>query len=153
MTSTTYDGLPIAPEPPFGASVVVWRRGEAGIEVLLLHRAHHGPDYDGDWAWTPPAGARQPGEHPDLAARRELKEETGLELAIEATPFGSAEWLVYVARAPANAAVVLDAEHDRFEWVTLGDACRRCLPQVVADQLRAAATHLAPRECGVPGPA
>ena len=37
-------------------------------EFLLLHRvAPGGPDYEGEWAWTPPAGARQPRE--DLKGR------------------------------------------------------------------------------------
>lgn len=60
----TWDGLPVAPEPPHGACVVVRR---AAGEYLVLHRAHLGRDFAGDWAWTPPAGSRQPGE-PVLAA-------------------------------------------------------------------------------------
>ena len=42
---TTWDGLPISEEPPFGATVVVYRHNGARLEILLLHRAHHGPDY------------------------------------------------------------------------------------------------------------
>jgi aminoglycoside phosphotransferase (APT) family kinase protein len=41
---TTRDGRPISDEPPFGATVVVSR---VRLEVLMLHRAHHGPDYTG----------------------------------------------------------------------------------------------------------
>ncbi|MFC3079256.1 NUDIX domain-containing protein [Phenylobacterium terrae] len=142
-TATTYDGLPIAKEPPFGASVVVYRRSGGGLEVLLLHRAHGGPEFEGDWAWTPPAGARQPGEDPDLAAARELREETGLELPIRRVCDGAGDWCVYAAEAPAEAMVVLDAEHDRFEWVAAGDAPARCLPELVAAQLRSALAGLA----------
>jgi hypothetical protein len=36
------------------------------------------------------------------------------------------------------AAVVSDPEHDRFEWVTLEVAVRRCLPSVVAEGIRIA---------------
>ena len=62
MIETTWDGLPVAREKPYGASILVWRRAGAGREWLVLHRAHHGRDYAGDWGWTPPAGARLPGE-------------------------------------------------------------------------------------------
>lgn len=85
MTQTTHDGQPIAPDPPFGASIIVYRRTADQVEFLILHRAHHGIAYEGDWAWPPPAGARWPGEPPNEAAQRELKEETGLETPIQPT--------------------------------------------------------------------
>ena len=37
---------------------------------------------DGDW-WSLPAGGMEPGETPTQAAMREVREETGLEIAIE----------------------------------------------------------------------
>jgi hypothetical protein len=43
-----------------------------------------------------------------------------------------------VAQAESDAAVVIDPEHDRFEWVTLEVAIRRCLPSVVAEGIRIA---------------
>src|SRR5207244_4189438 len=135
---TTWDGLEISSEPPFGASVVVVRGGDAGTEVLLLHRAHHGPDYVGNWAWTPPAGARLPGEPIATCAARELREETGLSLPVVPTTCGTAEWPVYLAEASDDASVILDAEHDRFEWVAAGQASARCLPETVARALDAA---------------
>lgn len=138
----THDGVAVADEPPFGASVVVYRRGDAGLEVLLLHRAHNGPAYEGDWAWTPPAGARQPGEDPDEAAARELREETGLELPIRQVCDGLGDWRVYAAEAPPAASVVLDAEHDRFEWVPASDAPGRCAPAQVAAQFEAVLAQL-----------
>lgn len=138
----THDGVAVADEPPFGASVVVYRRADAGVEFLLLHRAHGGPDYEGDWAWTPPAGARQPGEDPDRAAARELREETGLELPIRRICDGLGDWRIYTAEAPLDAVVVLDAEHDRFEWVAASDAPARCSPELVAAQLRSALAGL-----------
>ena len=137
LIRTTWDGLPISDEPPFGATVVVYRVRGAKTELLLLHRAHHGSDYAGDWAWTPPAGSRLPGESIDHRARRELREETGLELALELTDCGNAEWPHYTARAPLDAAVVLDAEHDRFEWVVADEAPERCLPDLSQLPLRA----------------
>ena len=89
MTQTTHDGQPITPDPPFGASIIVYRRTGDQVEFLILHRAHHGIAYEGDWAWTPPAGARWPGEPPDEGAQRELKEETGLETPIQPTNHGT----------------------------------------------------------------
>src|SRR6266542_2869142 len=111
----TWDGLPVAPEKPFASCVVVWRDGTRGREYLLLHRHHEGPEYEGDWAWTPPSGARQPRETPDEVA-------------------------LYVARAPSDAQIVLDVEHDRFEWLPRDEAVGRCLPaRVGACITRAAA--------------
>lgn len=128
--ATTWDGLPISPEPPYGCAVVVFRRGETGRELLMLHRAHHGSAYEGDWAWTPPSGARLPGEAPDDCARRELREETGLLLPLHATACGTPEWCAYWAEAPHDAPVTLDAEHDRYAWLPPAEALRRCAPDV-----------------------
>jgi 8-oxo-dGTP pyrophosphatase MutT (NUDIX family) len=142
--STTWDGLPISSEAPFGASIVVYRQGADGIEFLILHRAHNGPTYEGDWAWTPPAGARLPGETIDECARRELREETGLTLAVQATDRGSESWAIYHAEATADQAVMLlDVEHDRYEWVTLEVALTRCLPEVVSASVQYVARLLA----------
>jgi 8-oxo-dGTP pyrophosphatase MutT (NUDIX family) len=125
-------------EPPFGAAVVVYRNGLSGRELLLLHRGHSGPDYAGDWAWTPPSGSRLPDESIDVCASRELLEESGLSLPLVPTQCGSAEWPVFVAEAAYDARVVLDAEHDRFEWVRMPEAAQRCLPELVGRSIEAA---------------
>ena len=128
----TWDGLPVAREQPYAACVIVWRQGRAAREFLVLHRLHAGgPDHHGDWAWTPPSGARLPGETPHEAAKRELREETGLDLPFLPAPARTKDVAVYVAEAPAEAKVVLDDEHDRYDWVTLEDAVQRCLPPEV----------------------
>jgi len=136
---------PLATDDPQGTTVVVRRPGTAGWEYLAMHRAHEGPEYEGDWAWTPPAGSRLPGEPIDVCARRELLEEAGLVLELAPTACGTAEWVVYVAAAPPDAEVVLDAEHDRFEWVSCSLALDRCRPdlallplQAVVQQIRGA---------------
>ena len=92
---------------------------------------------EGDWAWTSPAGARQPGEAPSATARRELLEEVGLELPLTG-PLAhlTDDVALFAAEAPADAEIVLDAEHDRYEWVTLEEGVRRCLPAVVGKALR-----------------
>jgi 8-oxo-dGTP pyrophosphatase MutT (NUDIX family) len=134
---TTWDGLPISEELPHGVTVVVYRWVGGRLEVLLLHRAHRGPAYEGDWAWTPPAGSRFPGEPVEACARRELREEAGLELELRPTGCGSAAWYVCAAQAPPEAAVTVahDPEHDRFAWVPAGEAVARCRPAVVAESL------------------
>ena len=107
------------------------------IEILLLHRAAVDANYAGDWAWTPPAGARFPAEPVDECAARELHEEVGLDGA--PAPIATADdgrWAVYVLEVPADVAVRLDAEHDRYEWVTADDAVARCLPALVGDSIR-----------------
>jgi 8-oxo-dGTP pyrophosphatase MutT (NUDIX family) len=142
---TTWDGLPVAPEPPFAACAVVWREAASGREFLVLHRlAPGGPEYEGEWAWTPPSGARFPGEEPYDAARRELLEETGLRLDLVPAPeaTGNEEVALYVAQAATGDAIVLDDEHDRFEWLSLDEALERCLPPVVAEGLARAAAWL-----------
>jgi 8-oxo-dGTP pyrophosphatase MutT (NUDIX family) len=134
----TWDGLPVAREVPYACCVVVWREVDGGREFLLLHRlAPGGADYDGDWAWTPPAGARQPGEEPDAAAARELAEETGITLPSTAAPevAASDDVAYYLVRVPSDTEVVLDEEHDRFLWLPLEDALSKCLPPVVASGL------------------
>jgi 8-oxo-dGTP pyrophosphatase MutT (NUDIX family) len=151
--ATTYDGLPVAEEPPFGAAILVHRESADGLEFLILHRAHQGPDFEGDWAWTPPSGSRFPGEALEVCAARELMEEAGLALPLTLSPHGSAEWPVFVAEAPADAAIVLDGEHDRYEWLPLDAAVARCLPPVVSAPLAAFAEARCSRTAGAAGAA
>jgi 8-oxo-dGTP pyrophosphatase MutT (NUDIX family)/RimJ/RimL family protein N-acetyltransferase len=142
----TWDGVPVAQDQPHGAAVVVRRPAPqtGGYEYLILHRAHHGPDYDGDWAWTPPSGSRQPGESVASAALRELAEETGLTAALadlRAIDL-SGVWVQFLLDVQPGTAARLDAEHDRFEWVPAAEAIARCQPAAVADGLRRAASVL-----------
>ena len=137
----TWDGLPIAPDEPYGAAIIV-RRMAAGVghEYLILHRGHYGPHYEGDWAWTPPSGSRQPGESVLGAALRELTEETGLIAAaaeLRAMDL-SGGWVRFRLDVPAGTKARVDPEHDRFEWLTAAAAIARCQPATVADGLRLA---------------
>ncbi|HEX5496418.1 MAG TPA: NUDIX domain-containing protein [Mycobacteriales bacterium] len=137
MTSseTTWDGLPVAAEPPFGATVLVYRRSPS--RLLMLHRAHHGPDYDGDWAWTPPSGSRQPGEDITACAVRELAEEAGISnVRIVPIDLGGDRWKHYGCELPASTGVrLVDPEHDRFEWLAVAVALARVRPDLVRTDL------------------
>lgn len=131
----TWDGLEIATDHPTGSSVTVRRMHEGVLEVLLLHRAHHGPDYEGDWAWTGPAGCRQPGEPIYPAALRELHEEAGLRGPQPWAVDVSQRWAVFAVDVEPEIAVeLIDPEHDRFEWVPADDIRGRVLPDLVASQ-------------------
>ncbi len=121
---------------PGGVTVVVRRPGTAGWEYLLLHRAHEGPDFAGDWAWTAPAGARLPGEPVEPAALRKLAQEAGIvETAIWAVDL-SGEWAVFAAEVSADQEVTLNDDHDRHEWLPVDEAVARILPASAADQVR-----------------
>jgi 8-oxo-dGTP pyrophosphatase MutT (NUDIX family) len=135
----TWDGRPIAREDPRGSTVVVRRRVDDYLQTLLLHRAHHGPEYAGDWAWTPPSGARLPGEPVYRAALRELAEEAGI-AGVEPAPVDlSGPWAAFVVDVPGDIEIdLVDPEHDRWEWVGVEAARRRVLPAVVADGLASA---------------
>jgi len=139
---TSWDGLSIAPDWPNGATIVV-RRTDG--DMLLLHRAHHGPDFDGDWAWTPPAGCRRPGEPILAGALREMAEEAGLE-GIEITPVDlSVRWALFTAEVGQDTAVTLvDVEYDQFQWVRPAEAIATCKPNAVSSCVRRVATMPAP---------
>jgi RimJ/RimL family protein N-acetyltransferase/8-oxo-dGTP pyrophosphatase MutT (NUDIX family) len=132
--------LEIATEHPTGSTVAVRRPGPHGIEVLVLHRNANGPDYEGDWAWTGPAGCRQPGEAVYPAALRELAEEAGLD---DLRPWAvdlSDRWALFAVDVDADVDVDLrDPEHDRYEWLAVDQMARRVLPRSVAEQQARAA--------------
>ena len=114
-------------------------KANGGWEYLLLHRAHRGPAYAGDWAWTPPSGARLPGEPVLAGALRELTEEAGITSAEPVPVDMSGPWAIFLAEVPAQTQVHLDAEHDRFGWVPAAEALARCRPATVAASVAAAA--------------
>lgn len=124
-----------AADAPFGAAIVVYRR-TPDLEVLLLHRAAERPDHEGDWAWTPPAGARFPAEPIDDCAARELHEEIGVDLSPQQVAVDeTTDWAIYVTEVPPEVPIRLDAEHDRYEWQPVPDAVGRCLPLSVGESI------------------
>ncbi|HEY7200641.1 MAG TPA: NUDIX domain-containing protein [Candidatus Dormibacteraeota bacterium] len=137
----TWDGQPIAEDPPTGAVIAVFRRRGERVEWLVLHRAQRGPDYDGEWAWGAPSGCRLPGEPVEACARRELLEETGLDLT-PAPVLHDEHWPVFAVQAPPAAVVRLSAEHDAHRWVDLATAGDLVKPDFVAEQVRRVAELL-----------
>jgi 8-oxo-dGTP pyrophosphatase MutT (NUDIX family) len=136
---TTWDGEPISRERPHGATIVVASRSPLGWRYLLLHRAYHGPDYDGDWAWTPPSGSRKPGEEVTACAIRELREESGLRERPSAVAANDVDWAIFALEIPCGTPITVDGtEHDRLEWVTYADARLRCKPAALIASFTAA---------------
>ncbi len=136
----TWDGLHIAADNPTGSTVVVRRRTAAGeLEFLLLHRNAKGPEYEGDWAWTAPAGCRQPGEPVYPAALRELAEEAGLTglrpwaVDLSCQLPSTTQWVVFAVDVPRDVRIdLVDPEHDRYAWLPAAEARQRVRPEFVA---------------------
>lgn len=103
--------------------VVVVREGT----VLAIRRAAHRDA--GAGLWEAVSGRVQPGEEPTSAARRELREETGLEARLVERPVdayaarrGDEPMVVIVFRADWVAGDVQRSdEHDAHRWMTLGE--------------------------------
>lgn len=90
-------------------------------QILLLKRAA-GSAFAGQW--YVPGGAVDPGETPDEAVVRELREEAGLEVTAEPELVGAyfarlygRDVLMLSYRAPVEGDVVLSPEHDGARWV------------------------------------
>jgi 8-oxo-(d)GTP phosphatase len=108
------------------AGMVLWRPSGAGHEVALVHR----PRYD-DWSF--PKGKVDPGEHPLLAAVREVAEETGLQATLgrplAATRYqdrgGRPKRVDYWAGRPVPGgpdSFQPNHEVDRLEWLPVATA-------------------------------
>lgn len=100
--------------------------------VLLLRRAH-GTRSPGSWEVV--HGRIERGETPPDAARREVREETGLVpdrlYSVTANPFylhqsGTVQLAVAFAAFVTASSVRLGPEHDGHEWLTVAGAARRC---------------------------
>lgn len=110
--------------------VYVFRRGPAGVEFLQLHR-RPGASIGGTWQSV--HGGIEPGESATQAARRELREETGIDplrlwqLEHVNTFFIAADDAIHLcpgfaAEVTADATVQIDDEHDAFRWVGAAQA-------------------------------
>jgi 8-oxo-dGTP diphosphatase len=108
------------------AGGIVWRQLSAGPRMAVVHRARRGD-------WSLPKGRLEPGEGWQDAARRELGEETGCDVRLEA--FAGAKlyveraepklilyWHARVARLDATK---LDDEIDHVAWLSRREALDR----------------------------
>jgi predicted NUDIX family NTP pyrophosphohydrolase len=137
--------------PKTAAGLLLYRRGSLGVEVLLAHPG--GPFWARKdlGAWTIPKGEIDQGEDPVAAARREFREEIGLEVSGPVEPLGQIRqpggkvvriWTAEGDFDPSQLAsntfemewpkgsgkIRVFPEVDRAGWFELAEARRRILP-------------------------
>jgi len=121
---------------PFVAAVevFVFRDGR----LLAMRRARDSEAAAG--AWDALSGRVRPGEQPLDAARREVREESGLEIEPDPRPVASYvakrnedDMMVVAYRAESEAGdVILSHEHDEYAWMTIEDFSAACpFPRLV----------------------
>jgi 8-oxo-dGTP pyrophosphatase MutT (NUDIX family) len=102
-----------------------------GDRLLCMRRS---PERDaGPGLWETLSGRVRPGEDPLAAVRREIGEECGLEVELDARPVTAYSakrnddpMVVIVFRARVTGGeVVLSDEHDSFDWLTPGELALR----------------------------
>lgn len=140
--------------PVVGVGVVVWRAGR----VLLVRRAK--PPRAGQWSL--PGGAQELGETVVEAARREVREEVGLELervelltvvdSITRDPDGAVRWhytLVDLSAEAAQGEARPGSDAAELAWFTLEEIDRMGLWAETVRVIRlAAARRAAARRAG-----
>jgi bis(5'-nucleosidyl)-tetraphosphatase len=120
------------------AGVVVVRESDGGWRVLLLRAYNY---------WDFPKGMVEPGEEPLATAKREVREETGIddlefkwgEDFIETAPYAKNKTArYYLAESPAGAVklpVSLELarpEHHEFRWLSFVEARGLVVPRLNA---------------------
>jgi 8-oxo-dGTP pyrophosphatase MutT (NUDIX family)/phosphohistidine phosphatase SixA len=104
------------------------QEGQQALEVALVHR----PKYDD---WSLPKGKLEPGEHPLLAAIREVEEEAGARVVV-GRPLGQARYAVdgrpkrvqYWSLRWAGGEFTPNNEVDAVDWVPIEKAADRLKP-------------------------
>ncbi|HEX8215063.1 MAG TPA: NUDIX domain-containing protein [Allosphingosinicella sp.] len=137
--------------PVLSAGILLYRRGEAGLEVLLVHPG--GPYWAGrdEGAWMIPKGLAEPGEEPAACAMREFEEELGTRPAGTPRPLcrvrqKGGKWVDGFALEgdldadgivsnsfemewpPRSGEIRQFPEVDRASWLTLPEARAKILP-------------------------
>ncbi len=126
------------------AGGVVYRSGARGLEVLLLETP--------TGIWGLPKGTPDAGESLGDAARREVREETGLAVALEEKIGAIAYWFsrpghprrthktvhFWLMRPVGGAVADHDGEHVTVDWFPIDAALARVTHANTADLLRAA---------------
>ena len=117
---------------PGVVEVYVIRHNGGDWRVLVLQRS---PDASRPGSWELVYGKIDAGERPERAAVRELREETGLEVQALYNVTVNSFYLhttqtiqmsiVFAAFVGEDAEVTLSDEHQRFEWLSVDEACDR----------------------------
>jgi 8-oxo-dGTP pyrophosphatase MutT (NUDIX family) len=123
-------------ERTLSAGVVVVRRVDADWRVLLLRVYNY---------WDCPKGVVEPGEEPLTTARREVREETGLDDLdfrwggefIETPPYSKNKVARYYLAETRSDGVKLPVnpelgapEHHEYRWVSFGAALALAVPRI-----------------------
>ena len=117
---------------PVSAGTLLYRRRDSEIEVLLVHPSGN---YNRRAPWSIPKGLVEDGEEPELCARRETEEETGVRAAA-LEPLGHIDYkksrkriLAFAGEAPLDAAPRCASwEVDGAEFVTIERAAELIHP-------------------------
>ena len=122
---------PISVDVGSVAAYIIHPRAD-GWRVLMLQRTPH-TIRPGSWEIV--TGSINDGERPEDAAFREVREETGLTIdrlyGVDVQPFylvqrSSVQLMaVFAAFVDESSMVVLNEEHERFEWLDVGTAIAR----------------------------
>ena len=111
------------------AGGIVWREGAEGIEVLVCGRR-------AESLWALPKGTPEPGESLEQTAAREVREETGVEVAVEGLVGEMRYWFSrpaegvryyktvrhYLMRPVGGDPSLHDHEFDDVRWVGADEA-------------------------------
>jgi len=137
--------------PKRSAGILLYKRGAGELLVLLAHPG--GPFWQKRdlGAWTIPKGEFESGEVPEDAARREFREELGMDATGplqslgEVTQKGGKHVIAFALEGdfdvsalrsntfelewpPRSGRIVTFAEIDKVEWMTLATARKKILP-------------------------
>lgn len=123
-------------EEKLSCGVVLARETADGYLTLMLRAYHH---------WDFPKGVREPGEEPLAAAKRELCEETSIDVTdwrwgerfMETGPYSRGKTARYYLAATGQQDVVMgpspetgEPEHHEYRWVSFDEAYDMSAPRV-----------------------
>jgi 8-oxo-dGTP pyrophosphatase MutT (NUDIX family) len=127
VAETSAGGLVVRPDPAAGTT------SRAAVQVALIGRRTR----QGGLEWVLPKGHVEPGESVEAAARREVREETGIDGRV-VEPLGTVDyWFLadgrrvhktvhhFLLEAVAGELSRHDPETDEVEWLTLDEAVDR----------------------------